>query len=151
MGPLETDRLSELVARKRACLAELCDLGRRQFELIEGDDLTALLKVLAAKQHLIGSLQGIERELLPFRDQDAEQRQWRSAADRARCAQEADVCQQLLAAIVTQEKKSEARLAVRRNEAAKRLRLAHAAALASGAYQSDQRSERGILDVMSET
>jgi hypothetical protein len=151
MGPLETERLSDVISRKRACLVQLGDLGQRQADLIEGDDMTELLKVLAAKQHLIGSLQGIERELAPFRDQDPEERQWRTPEDRARCAHEANLCRQLLAEIVIQEKQSEGRLAERRNEAARRLRLAHAASQACGAYQSDTRTNTGMLDVMSES
>ena len=149
MESFETDRLAELISRKLACLVQLCDLGRQQADLIEKDEMTQLLKVLAAKQHLIGSLQSMERELAPFRNQDPQQRQWRTPADRARCADEASLCRQMLAEIVTQEKQSEGRLAKRRNEAAQRLRLAHAAAQACGAYQNDTRTDTGMLDVMS--
>jgi hypothetical protein len=151
MDTLDTDRLSDLISRKRACLLQLCDLGRQQADLIERDDMTQLLKVLAAKQHLIGSLQGIERALVPFRDQDPQQRQWRTPVDRAHCAHEVTLCRQLLAEIVVQEKRSEGRLAARRNEAAQRLRLAHAASQACGAYQNDSKTETGLIDIMSES
>jgi len=151
MTPLETDRLCDLITRKRVCLAELRDLGRRQLDLIQQDDMTQLLKVLSAKQHLIGNLQGIQRDLEPFRDQDPEQRRWRSPDDRARCAQEAAMCRQLLGEIVAQEKQSEGRLAQRRDETAIRLREAHAASLARGAYHADVKPTTGMLDVTSET
>ncbi|OHB77396.1 MAG: hypothetical protein A2W31_05945 [Planctomycetes bacterium RBG_16_64_10] len=150
MTPLETDHLSDLIARKRACLAELRDLGRRQMALIETGSMTQLLKVLAAKQHLIGVLQGIEQALAPFRDQDPQQRRWRSPADRAQCAEQADLCGQLLREIVAQEKESEGRMLQRRDEAAARLRHVHAAAQARGAYQDGTAVRTGMLDLASE-
>jgi hypothetical protein len=151
MTPLETDHLFDLVARKCACLTELRELIRRQMELIDGGSMTRLLKVLAAKQHLLGTLQGIEQGLAPYRDQDPEARVWRSPARRAECAQQAARCQQLLHDIVTQEKDSAARMTRRRDAAASQLRATHAAARAHGAYQADKRIETGMLDLMSET
>jgi len=151
MTPLETDHLFDLIARKRACLAELRDLVRRQMELIAGGNMTRLLNVLSAKQHLIGTLQGIEQGLAPFRDQAPEARIWRSPARRADCVEQAAMCQQLLSEIVAREKESESRMTQRRDEAALRLRNAHAAAQAHGAYHANNGIQTGMLDLMSET
>ena len=53
MTPLDTDILADLIHGKHGLLLQLRDLGRRQLELIEANDLTQLLKLLASKQKTI--------------------------------------------------------------------------------------------------
>jgi hypothetical protein len=151
MLAFETDLLAELVGKKHDLLAQMRDLGRRQTELIEADDLGQLLKVLAAKQRLLAALQAVEQRLLPFRGQDPEGRQWRSAEDRRRCAQVAARTEVILGEIVQQEKQSEAELTLRRDEAAARLDTVHTAAHARGAYANQPLMASGQLDLLSET
>ena len=129
MAALETDVLAELIRSKCACLRQLCDMGQRQLELIDQGNMTALLDVLAAKQRVLWRLQQIERALDPFRDQDPDQRHWRTPELRRRCAEEVKQCEALLGEIVSREKLSESALIRRRDEtatpstsAAKRLR-----------------------------
>ena len=150
MTRLPTDQLAELIDRKLACLSELRELGRRQARLIADGDLTELLRLLATKQHLIASLQGIEQGLAPFRDQSPHDRQWRSSADRNRCAQQAALCRRWLAEIVEQEKAGEASLARRRDAVAEQLNDVHAASRVRGAYQTDNGSTAHMLDISSD-
>ncbi len=83
MITLTTDRLSELIGEKRQVLAQLRDVGQRQTDLINHGDTGSLLKLLAAKQQLISTLQGVERELTPFYAEDPDRRAWASPQDRA--------------------------------------------------------------------
>ena len=46
MPTLETDILADLIRAKRECLLQLRDLGRKQLELIDEGDMTALLDLL---------------------------------------------------------------------------------------------------------
>ncbi len=147
----ETDLLIALIAKKQECLAQLCDLGARQLELIDDGDLTQLLKVLSAKQHVIGALQGIEKDLDPFSNQDPSERQWRSTEDRTHCAEQAAACQHLLGEIVLKEKESESRLTKRRDAVAVQLHDAHVAGKARGAYFAQSGLKTGMLDVTSDS
>jgi len=117
----DTQVLAELIRAKRACLAALRDLGRKQLELIGAGNMTGLLDLLAAKQPAVGRLQQIEQALEPFRGQDPESRRWPSPEDRRLAAGEAAECESLLAEILSQEKCAEAELLRRRDETALRL------------------------------
>jgi hypothetical protein len=145
-----TDRLAALIDRKYACLAQLRELGERQMTLADGGDMGELLKVLSAKQHLIHLLQGLEAEMEPYRHDDPDQRRWRSPADRARCAEVADRCQQVLDEVLAQEKQSEARLAARRDEVARQLKGAGNAQQARHAYARQAGPKAGMLDLSSD-
>ena len=151
MSAAETRTLAALIERKHECLVGLRDLGLRQFELIDGGDLSQLLKLLSTKQHVIDLLQAIERDLTPFRQQDPEHRQWASPAERDRCAQQAEACQRLLAEIVAQEKQSESSLVARRDLAAQQIQGASVAGQARQAYTQFARRESGLVDFTSET
>jgi len=150
MTALPTDSLAELIQRKHACLVQLRDMGRKQFETVLQGTMTALLDVLAEKQRVLAELQRLERELDPFRGQDPQQREWRSPEARQACAQTLERCEALLREIVAQEKESERELVRRRDEAAARLRGIHAASLARGAYVPAPHFAPGQLDLMSE-
>jgi hypothetical protein len=145
-----TDRLADLMDRKYACLAQLRELGGRQMALVEGGDMGELLKVLSAKQHLIHLLRGVEAEMEPYRHDDPDQRRWRSPADRARCAEVANRCQQMLDEVLAQEKQSEARLTARRDEVARRLKGAGNAQQARRAYVQQAGPTAGMLDLSSD-
>lgn len=130
----DTERLAALIEAKLQALALLCRLAEQQLALVEASEMAPLLKLLAAKQTVLGQLQQIERDLDPFRAEDPETRRWRRPEDRARCQQQADECARLLAAAIQFEKLSESRMVRRRDEAAARLQGIHSAALASRAY-----------------
>src|SRR5260370_4930515 len=107
--PPTTDILADLVGKKHDLLVQLRDVGLRQMELIEGADMTQLLKLLSSKQRLLGGLQGVERELNPFRQQHPDDRVWRSPADRQRCAEMPARCEALFAEVVEQAKRGQTR------------------------------------------
>jgi len=151
MTVLETDLLSRLIQQKHECLARLRELGRKQLGLVQDGSMTELLDVLSAKQRVLLELQGIERSLDPFRHQDPEQRQWRSAEARRQCAKVLAQCELLLGEIVAQEKRSEHDLICRRDEAAAQLQGVHRASQARGAYTSGARTAQAQLDLTSET
>jgi hypothetical protein len=146
----DTQLLLELMDRKRQILAQLCQQGLRQLQLIDHDDLGELLQVLAVKQRLIAALDQTERELDPFRDQRAEERRWRTPADRAHCARLLNDCEALLAESLRQERLSETRLKQRRDETASRLAISHAAGEARHAYGAQDELGLRQLDLSSE-
>lgn len=150
MTVLETDLLADLIHRKRHCLVQLRTMGEKQLELVRGGCMTELLDVLAMKQKMLGQLQGIERELDPFRNQDPESRPWRTQRERQTCADELAGCEVLLAEIVCQERQSEQELVQRREETAAQLQGVHWAHQARQAYLAPSRASLGQLDLSSE-
>src|SRR5437667_11891861 len=103
---LSTQKLAELVSRKRGVLLQLAEIGQRQQRVVDEGDTGTLLQLLAAKQKMINALQIVEREMAPFHAEDPEARLWPTGVDRARCAHEAAECNQLLEQIVAIEKES---------------------------------------------
>ena len=136
-----TQQLAALVEQKHACLVQLRDIGARQEELIGASDMTQLLRVLTSKHHLIATLQQIERDLTPFRDEDPDARTWSSAEARSDCAAKSALCRELLDDVVRQEKFNETLMLKQRQAVADRLGQVHAAARASGAYRMHARGK----------
>lgn len=146
-----TARLADLIEQKHDLFLQLRDLGYRQLALIEEGDMTRLLRVLAGKQRLLAALQDVERALDPFRDEDPDRRTWQSPEERAQCARRASECESLLAAVLEQERYSEARMIACREEAALRLRAMEDWGQAGGAYRGDAVDcVSGELDLTSE-
>ena len=135
-----TDKLSKLIANKHEVLVQLRSIGARQTSLVDNGDVTSLLKLLAAKQQLIGRLQQLERELKPYYATDPEQRVWHSSEARASCAKQANECNAILEEIVRMEKVGAERMSERKDEVAQQLQQVHAAAHVRSAYQAQQRN-----------
>jgi hypothetical protein len=134
-----TEQLASLIAKKHEVLVQLCAVGARQTDLVASGEIAGLLKLLAAKQHLINGLQQLERELKPYYAGDPDQRVWRSPDERARCAKQAAECNTLLEEIVRLEKIGADKMDARKNEVAQQLQQVHAAAHVRNAYQAQSR------------
>jgi hypothetical protein len=142
-----TDQLAQLIEQKHACLVALRDLGRRQRELVEEEELSQLFRLLSTKQQLLTMLQSLEQRLEPYRDQHPEHRQWASEAVRARCAAMAEECPGLLKEVLTQEAESEHRLRQRRDLTESQINSARSAVAVRQAYVHQERSQVGSLDL----
>jgi flagellar biosynthesis/type III secretory pathway chaperone len=137
---LTTGRLSELISTKRAILAQLREIGQRQTELAASGDIGPLLSLLGAKQSLIATLQDLETALKPHYAEDPEKRAWRSADERAACAEQVAECNALLEDILRLEKMGAEKITARRNEVAQQLQQVHAASQVRSAYESQRRT-----------
>lgn len=145
----ETDLLAELARRRHECLVQLQILGGRQLALIEAEDMSQLMGVLAAKQRLLGELHELERGMDPFRGQPPDERQWRSPELRRQCAELIARSEAVFAEIIAGEMQGEVRLRRHRDQAAARLQGAHVATHARSAYVGDS-SYSTRLDLSSE-
>lgn len=134
-SPLETDELAHWMDQKLNVLGQLRELARRQEEVVGAGEMSALMKLLAAKQTLIEVLTRCERGLDRFRPQDPESRRWRNPGDRARCAAKAARCGELLGEILVSERAAETTLARRRDQAASHLQGFQGQAQAQQAYR----------------
>ncbi|HTU26027.1 MAG TPA: hypothetical protein VMF30_11550 [Pirellulales bacterium] len=145
-----TVELSRLVSERYDCLRKLAQLGVWQLEAIHNHDMNRLLTLLAVKQRHLVDLQTLERQLDPFRRQDADERRWGSDGERQHCAHLAAESEKLLAQIVQQEVDSEQEMRKHHDTSAERLQAAHAAAMARGAYAAEDRATRRQLDLSSD-
>jgi hypothetical protein len=148
MDPMKrsTDQLAKLILQRRQCLTQMRDLGHKQSELIATGEMGSLLRLLAAKQHLLNAMQAIEQELAPFHEEDPEKRVWPSPESRLQTAQHSDQCRQLLAEVIQLEKNNEQQITIRRDEIASQLHLANTASTARGAYQAQQTATAARAD-----
>src|SRR5262245_26625655 len=146
----DTERLLELVDRKRQILAQLCQQGLKQLQLVDRNELGELINVLAVKQQLIAALAQTQRALDPFRGQRPEDRHWRTPDQRTRCSKLLEDCETLLAETIRQERESESLLRKRRDEAADRLSDASHSRQARQAYVSQDSLSPRQLDLASE-
>lgn len=147
---METDQLAQLIDGKRDVLLQLHALVRRQFSQSASQEPSGLLTLLAAKQQLIDRLQNLEAELDPFRQQDPDTRQWRSAADRQRCATQAQECNRLLAEVIELERGSLSALQTRQQETTEKLQFVGNAAAAATAYSASA-TQSTTFDLASES
>ena len=133
-----TRKLAELIQSKHQCLLQLRELGVRQNQLIANGELGDLLRLLAAKQHVITALQAVDRQLSPYQQEDPDSRTWSSPDERAACARLAAECRQLLEEVMQMEKANETQMAQRRNDVAAQLTSLHHAGEVRGAYAQNQ-------------
>lgn len=138
MPQLTTDQLADLISKRHRCLLQLRELGRKQGELISQGDMSPLLRLLGAKNQLLVAVQAIEQQLAPFHAQKPEQRSWPTEEARAKCAEQAAACQQLLEEVMQMEEQNEREMTARRDQVASQLQAAQAASTARGAYQAQQ-------------
>ena len=136
-----TKQLAQLIRTKHQCLCQLRELGIRQGQMIQRGDLSDLLKLLSAKQHVITALQATERELAPFHQDDPDSRRWQTPQERADCARIGAECQELLEDVMRMEKCNEEEMTKRRNEVAQQLHVLHRAEEVRGAYTAHQRRQ----------
>lgn len=134
-----TEQLAALIERKHRVLGQLREMGGRQMDLVQRRDTASLLTLLAAKQGMIGVLQGVERELTPFYAEAPDERRWATADARARCAAQAAECNAILREIVQLEKESTEQMASHRNRIAEQLQQIHAAMDVRNAYEAQRR------------
>src|SRR5688500_406561 len=142
-----TIELAALITAKTQLVAILVQLGQRQLALIGEGDAGALIKLLSAKQTVLEQLQGVERKLDPYRDENPETRSWPSSRDRAACQAEADRCNALLAEAVELERQAETTMRQRRDATAAALVSAQTAEGTRSAYEGLPQSFARLLQV----
>jgi len=146
---MNTSLLADLVRRKRTCIEQLRDLAEKQMALIEQDQITALLDLLAHKQRVLVRLQQVEVAMRPFHARTPEADEWASAAERRQCADDLEACKRLLAELVAREKESEGALTRRRDAAQAALQGTHLAIQARNAYNTRPQTKLAQIDLSS--
>ena len=138
MSEHTTEKLAKLIDKRCRCLLSLRDLSAKQASMIASGDMPALLRSFSVKNQWIVALQAIEKELGPFHEQNPETRVWSSESARQKCAEQANLCKQLLSEVMELEKTNEREMTQRRDQVAHQLQTVQTAGAARSAYQSQQ-------------
>ena len=138
MSTLSTTLLTDLIRRKHDVLVELCAVGRRQREIVERGETTALLELLAAKQTMIALLQQVERDLAPFHAENPDQRIWAPPTIASNVPSRPPSATDCSPRSSSSNAHSAERLTVRRNDVAAQLRQVYAAGQARDAYEAQR-------------
>lgn len=148
---MNTDVLAELIEAKLLLLRQLRELAAQQAHVIEQGDMSRVMSVLAIKQRLLNAIEQVERQLDPFREQDPDQRVWKSPTHRQRARESSEQCDALLNEIMAVEKACEAQLSFRRDHTAEQIRSAHFSTHAAWAYQPSTGFSGGQFDASCES
>ncbi len=143
----DSQQLSALIDRQWNILSALRVLALQQLECLGADEGEMLLSMIARKQPLIEELLLIQTQLMPFRNQDPEQRAWRDEASRERCKAKQASCEQLHQEIVSLESMALGELEINRNAVAAQLQDCRDATLAASAYTADTVLAESSLDL----
>ena len=147
---MDTDHFAQLIDAKFQVLGQLREVARRQREVIAARELSQLLTVLSAKQQLLTLLKKLDAQLTPYREQDPENRVWRSPADRQRCRDQADRCEAILREVLGWEKQAEHEMVRQRDEVSQQLQALEQSADAQRAYVQMPAAVAGSFDLTSE-
>lgn len=131
---MSTALLAQLIDAKLEILGELHRLSSRQLDAVVADDNEPLLKVLSAKQQVLAVLDRLDQQLVPFRAEDPDRRQWTSETARERCRQQVQRCEARLKEILLLEKQAELAMIRRKTEIQQQLEQFEQAATAQQAY-----------------
>jgi flagellar biosynthesis/type III secretory pathway chaperone len=145
---MNTDMLVGLLIDKRDVLSQLRQLVDCQAPLVAGGDSRKLLGLLATKEKLLTRLKNVEASLDPCRDEDPEDRVWRSAADRQTARDIAAECDRLLAEIMEIDHNDEENLVARHGVVEKNLQRIQTRKTVNAAYSPPH--QQGRLDLSSE-
>ena len=124
----DTDVLADLATRRHECLRQLHALGVRQLELIDVEDMTTLLGVLAASSACWVRCRNWSAAWIRSASRIPNSGARRHSAGSPACAELISQSQALFAEIIAHEKEGETRMQTHRDQAAARLQGANAGA-----------------------
>lgn len=147
---MEAAQILTLLDRKHRALVELHALSGQQLELIDQEQMSGLLQLLAIKQRLLGELYEVNGHLAPLRGAEVDERRWPNPETRARCQGLLARCERLLLETLEQDRRGEQLLAARRDQAEARMQQAWQGALTAQSYADTSPPVASRLDLTSE-
>jgi hypothetical protein len=144
MDALCTEQLSELVERKLHLLRSLMDLSLAQHDLVSTSQIDALLTLLGRKNRAMEALQTVQRDLLPYQDQAAEARVWRSQLARENCRRNLIDCERLMSELIAIESHDVETLSEERELVGKQLQSIHSVSSVNRAYEANSTDEEEV-------
>ena len=142
-----TERLLHCMESRLALLRSMQALGRAQAEAAVGNDINVTLGVLARKQALLEDLAEINERLVPYFEDDPEERVWSSPDRRDLCREIASECQRLLQIAIQVDRTTVEEISNRRDAIAAQLQDGSDSILAHTAYTAGANLNGGELDI----
>ena len=142
-----TEKLFQLVRRRRDALTAIHHLTKTQSSLSGDSKAEMLARLLAQKQIHLDELADITFQMAVFQQDDPESRNWSSPQRREQCQVLADEAKELLAKVIRYEEKTISEMSEQRDAVAAQLQSGKDSVLAKNAYQAGEQLEEGQLDL----
>ncbi|MGL6226142.1 MAG: hypothetical protein ACRC10_05900 [Thermoguttaceae bacterium] len=126
--------LSQIMRDRVQVLEQILMVSEKQHGLVQRNDITTLLKILARKQKFLENLDQLERALDPFRDIDPRDRYWQTEQERLDCERAINRSQELLSQILEWDRQSETILEKMKQQTQLDLKRLDCGAKVAGAY-----------------
>ena len=131
----DSEQLYQLIGQKLERLEKLHACSCNQTQYLDAEEMGAILEILAAKQHLLIEIEGIDRQMAQFHVDDPEERVWPSPEMRQACRERVAHCDRLVRETLEHDRIAEQRLIEKRNEAQSQLRQFTDKAHVQGVYR----------------
>jgi len=150
MTDLSTDKFAKLILDKLSLVVEIKQLVDKQKRLIDESKTDDLISLLAVKQQVVRKLQGNDKQLEPFRDQDPEARLWPSPEARAESQNHAQLCEGVFLEVLEIEAYCEKAMSEFSEQTQRQLNGSVSARQATAAYQSFAPKQTSSIDFTSD-
>lgn len=136
---MDGHELSSLVDQRWLTLRELKEISSRQMDAIRGSRMGELMRLLSDKQQPLHRLAALAEQLRAAQRDDPHERCWESDAQRARCRQQQEECEQMHLELLAIEAECETALQQSRDSLQQRLERVDGGRTAANGYaRSDQ-------------
>ena len=133
----------ELIRSEEEILKRLLLVSRRQLELAQAGNGTALNQHLERRQQLWNEFELLEQQLASHKGISPEQRSWKTAEERKQTEAALNRCKTLLEEIMANDEQSLAEVAEQKDKAENDLRRIQLSANVAPAYMKQSRQQRG--------
>jgi len=142
---MSTIHLASLLSKRLLYIKQLATLARRQYEVIQENDITKLLEVLARKEYMLYEIGLIETELSPYKNEDPDARVWNSEEDRLHAAGVIEQTKQIMAYIREMEQVCHEEAVRQKEQLEQQAKRMDSGATIVGAYAKQNTVTRGVL------
>ncbi|MDR1491586.1 MAG: hypothetical protein LBT05_02515 [Planctomycetaceae bacterium] len=136
----DTEQFFQLIQKKRERLICIRELSQRQLQYVGEENLGALLELLAAKQRLLIEIEGVDKHLAKYREDDPEKRVWSSPEMRQQCRETAAQCDILIRKILEIDGLAGRQLTEKKEAAGRSLKQLDNSARVQNAYRQQKKS-----------
>jgi len=137
----------DLIRSEEELLKRLLVVSQRQLEVAEAGEDSTLLSLLWQWEQLWNEFMLVDQQLAPYKGIPAEQRVWKSAAERQLTESALNRCEELLKTILENYQTCLTKMAERKDEAAEQVRRIQQGGSVAAAYSRQSK----IADTSSES
>ena len=131
---MDGTELASLIDQRWSTLRELKEISSRQMAAIRGSRMGELMRLLSDKQEPLNRLAALAETIRTAQGDDPDKRCWDSEAQRARCRQQQEECEQMHLELLAMEAECESSLQQSRDSLEQRLERVDGGRAAANGY-----------------